>query len=109
MKTLTLNKYGNEYPMTFEVKNYSNNGNLYVGLITHHEGFPEPWQNLTINLNIPCKANCAFIDINNNGMQILDWLVDNGLGRILAREKVSGFCVYPEFEFDMEKLMEFAN
>lgn len=109
MKTLTLYRYGKEHPVTFNLDNYSQNGNLYVGLITHEEGYPEPWSDLTVNLGVQCKANCAFIDVNNNGMQIIDWLIDNNLGRILAREKVSGFCVYPEFEFNMEPLMQYVE
>ena len=108
MNTLTLTRWGKEHPMTFEVHKYADNGNLYIGLITHEEGYPEPWQNLTVNLGVKCKENCAFIDINNNGYEILDWLVDNNLGRILPREKISGFCVYPEFEFNMEMIKQYS-
>ena len=109
MKTLTLHAWGTDHQMTFEVDKYSQNGNLYVGLLSHDDGYAEPWQNLTVNLGVPCKENCAFIDVNHNGMEIMNWLVDNKLGRVLAREKVSGFCVYPEFEFDMQRLMEYAE
>ena len=109
MKTLTLSRYGNEHPVTFEINHYLANGNLYVGLVTHKEGYPQPYSSLTVNLGVKCKANCAFIDINNNGMEILDWLTDNNLGRITAREKVSGFCIYPEFEFNIDALMEYVQ
>lgn len=39
---LNLTKYGKTHPMTFEIDRYADNGNLYVGLITHEEGYPEP-------------------------------------------------------------------
>ena len=107
MKTLTLNKWGSEYPITFAVAQYTN-GNLRVDMLSHEEGYPMPWQNLTVNLCVKCEANRAFIDVNNNGIDIINWLLDNKLGRVLAREKVSGFCVYPEFEFDMQRLMEYV-
>lgn len=109
MKTLTLTAWGKEHPITFTTNTYAQNGNLYVGMLTHEEGFPEPWSDLTVNLGVPCKENCAFIDINNNGYAILDWLEDNGLGRVTAREKVSGFCIYPEFEFNMDVLMQYVG
>lgn len=108
MNTLTLNKWGNEHPMTFEIRKYADNGNLYIGLITHEEGYPEPWSNLTVNLGVKCKENCGFIDVNNNGIEIIDWLIDNKLGRILPREKISGFCVYPEFEFDIKMIEQYS-
>ena len=107
MKTLTLNAWGKEHPMSFAVGKYYN-GNLRVDLLSNEDGYPMPWQNLTVNLDVKCKENCGFIDVNNNGMAIIDWLLDNKLGRILSREKVSGFCVYPEFEFDMQRLAEYV-
>ena len=103
---LTLTKYGTEHQMTFKLASYAENGNLYVGLLTHEEGYPVPWQNLTVNLSVKCKDNCAFIDTNNNGEEILGWLEENGLGRMTGNIMPSGWCVYPEFEFNMEKLME---
>lgn len=108
MNTLTLNKWGKEHPMTFEVRKYADNGNLYVGLITHEEGYPEPWQNLTVNLGVKCKENCAFIDTNNNGNEILYWLIENGLGNVTHNLQSSGFWIYPEFEFDMEMIEQYS-
>lgn len=109
MKTLILYKYGKEHPITFHLDSYLQNGNLYVGLITHEEGYPEPWSDLTVNLGVKCKENCAFIDINNNGREIIDWLVDNGLGVLTEYIMPSGFCEYPEFEFNMDKLMQYVE
>ncbi len=109
MKTLSMYAWGKVHPMTFETATYLQNGNLYVGLRTNIEGYPEPWSDLTVNLGVPCKENCGFIDINNNGYGIIDWLTENELGEITGREKVSGFCVYPEFAFNMEKLKEYMN
>lgn len=101
-------KYGRNYPMTFELANYAENASLYVGLITNEKGYPEPWSGLTVNLNESrrCKPNCAYIDTNNNGNEILDWLETNGLGKQTGKVAASGWCWYPEFEFNMEALME---
>lgn len=109
MNTLTLNKYGTERPMSFTLDSYVDNGNLYVGLVTHEEGYPEPWSDLTVNLGIKCKANCAFIDTNNNGDEIAGWLIRNRIAYPTGRMKASGFCVYPEFEFNMGTLCKYMD
>ena len=103
---INLKKYGKDHPMTFELANYADNASLYVGLLTNEEGYPEPWQNLTVNLPASrfCKPNCAYIDTNNNGDEIIDWLETNGLGKETGRIAASGWCFYPEFEFDMYAL-----
>lgn len=103
---LTLNKYGADHPISFELATYADNGNLFVGLITHEEGYPEPWSDLTVNLSVECKPNCAFIDTNNNGVEIVSWLTENKLGKLTGRIKMSGWCVYSEFEFNMDELMK---
>ena len=109
MKMLTMHAWGTDHQMTFEIDNYTQNGNLYVGLLSHDDGYPAPWQNLTINLGVKCKKNCAFIDTNNNGFEIIDWLVINNIGFLTGNVKRSGFCMYPEFEFDMQRLMEYVE
>lgn len=109
MKHLILNKWGKNHKMTFEIGQYANNGNLYVGLISHDDGYPEPWQNLTVNLGVKCKECYAFIDTNHNGNEIVDWLVNNGIGQPTGYMIPSGFCVYPEFKFDMDALMQYVE
>ena len=103
---INMRKYGTNHPMTFELGSYTENGNLYVGLVTNEEGYPEPWSTLTVNLSVKCADDCAFIDTNNNGDAIIDWLVENKLGKPTGRIKASGWCVYPEFKFDMNALAE---
>ena len=107
MRTLTLNKYGKRHPITFMLNQYASNGNLYVGLITHEEGY-EPWSNLTVNFDVKCEKNCSFIDTNNNGNEIIVWLVENGLGYTTGLEMRSSFCTYPEFKFNMDKLLQYV-
>lgn len=106
---IMLNKDGKEHPMSFRVDSYSENGNLYVGLITHENGYPAPQSNLTVNLSVKCEENCAFIDTNNNGNEIINWLLDNGLGMLTGRAMRSGFCVYPEFVFFPNELSKYIS
>lgn len=102
---LTLHKFGANRNMTFELATYLENGNLYVGLIENEDGYAEPWSDLTVNLGVKCKDNCAFIDTNNNGDEIVDWLFENNLGEFTGVMQPSGWCVYPEFKFNMDEMM----
>lgn len=106
---LVLEKYGQSYAINFKIGKYAMMDNLYIGMITYdEEGNPEPWSNLTVNLMVKCVRNRAFIDINNNGEEILDWLKKNKLGTTTGRLQLSGFVIYPEFEFDMDKVRKYA-
>lgn len=109
MNKLNLKACGSNHPITLETDTYVENGNLYVGLICWDYGFPLHWSNLTVNLGVPCKKNCSFIDTNNNGNGIVAWLEANKLGKLTGRTEVSGYCVYPEFKFDMEEVNKYLE
>lgn len=99
-----LNKYGKTHTIEISAANYYENDNLAIRLICWDEGWPEPWSTLTVNLSIKLPSNRAFVDTNNNGEDIIDWITENGLGKLTGRVEQSGFCLYPEVEFDLEKL-----
>ena len=103
---LNLTKYGETNAMSFQLGNYVVDKNLYVSLLYDEGGCLIPWSNLTVNLGIKCADNCAFIDTNNNGNDIITWLEENGLGKLTGRTGESGWCLYPEFEFNMDELMK---
>ena len=104
-KYLKLEKYGRVIQITLQIRSYQN-GNLAIQLLDWDAGYPELWNTLTVNLSRRCEKDCAFIDTNNNGDNILPWLIPHGLGvptGVLAR---SGYCVYPEFRFRDSALKE---
>ncbi len=109
MKHLILNRWGSEHKIVFGIAKYTSNGNLAVSMVVEmEEDYYEPWSFLTVNLGRKCAPNCAFIDINNNGDDIIGWLIENNLGDVTGRMELSGFCIYPEFEFDMENLNKYT-
>ena len=55
------------------------------------------------------NENCAFIDVNNNGEEIIEWLFKNNLGKFTGGLGFSGYCVYPEFEFDKEAIKKYKD
>lgn len=78
-KYLKLEKYGRVIQITLQIRSYQN-GNLAIQLLDWDAGYPELWNTLTVNLSRRCEKDCAFIDTNNNGDNILPWLIRHGLG-----------------------------
>ena len=108
MQTLNLNAWGTQHPISFYLSKYAENNNLYVGMTTHYEGFPEPYGDLTVNLSVKCEDDCAFIDTNNLGESIIEWLVENNLAVQTGRMRQSGWCFYEEVRFNMQELMKYC-
>ena len=64
-----------------------------------------PYATLTVNLYPKkCEKNCAFVDTNNLGFKIVEWLESNGIAEWTYRIERSGFCEYPEMKFNAEFL-----
>lgn len=60
----------------------------------------ELYTDVTTHLpQIKRSAGCQFIDTNNNGADIIDWLEQNKFGERTGNVGSSGFCTYPEFNF----------
>lgn len=108
MQTITLNAWGKSHKISFHLATYTSTGNLYIGLVTHKEDGLEPWSDLTVNLNVQLPPNRAYIDVGNNGGEIIRWLIDNSIGKPTLTTKIGGYCVYPEFEFNMPELMKYV-
>lgn len=111
MKKKTLiwkDEFMGDIPVSFRINNYANNNNLYVGLVCHNEGFEEHWCDITINLDEVCPSDCGFVDTNNNP-KIDRWLTENGIAEPTGNWGVSGFYIYPEFRFNMEKVREYGK
>ena len=94
--------------MTFQTgKEYYGISISYVNeIITMQPITAEPWNVLTVNLNSIRPQNCAFIDTNNNGEDILAWIIRHGLAVPTGTYGRSGFCNYPEYRFRPEILQE---
>lgn len=102
MKTFKLLHNGEEHHIHLEVSFYEMGGNLGIRLV-EHDG--EPWSTLTINLihEPKCAKDCAYVNTYNNGKEISDWLMENGLAAPTGRVSCSG---YPEYQFDPHALAE---
>lgn len=109
LKTNFDDLYFEEHKISFDIDKYSYTNNLYVGMICWDNEYPEPWGDLTVNLDCECDENCSYIDTNDNGNDIVDWLIENNLGELTGRKESSGFCTYPEFRFNIEELKKYIE
>lgn len=103
-KIMLKTQFGKSIPVTFRKSTYVDFNNLYVGLISWEEGYPETWGDLTVNLGVPIESDCAFIDTNNCGDGIIDWLIENNIAIPTGDAARSGFCIYPKVRFNKEFL-----
>lgn len=86
---------------------YVDNDNLYLGLVSEdlEWGGLAPYCDVTVNIDrLPYLHSC--IDTNNNGEKIIEFLEKNGFGEDTGMHMFSGFCLYPVFRFNEEKLRE---
>ena len=81
-------------------------GNLAIQMYSWEDGYPEPWDFLTVNLEGKREKDCSFIDTNHNGQEILVWIIRNGLAVPAGRYGRSGYCSYPEYRFKETLLRE---
>lgn len=81
-------------------------GNLAIQLFSWQDDYLEQWSTLTVNLDGIREKDCAFIDINNNGEDILVWITRYGLAVPTGSWKRSGYCSYPEYRFKETLLRE---
>lgn len=86
---VTYYRYGLGSPICLELLAYVEDRNEF-----------EPEAVITVNLpDMERNAGCQFIDTNNNGEAVLDWLVLYELGVPTGRYAASGHCMYPEVDF----------
>lgn len=98
-------QWGTTEQVSIEINTYLNNGNMYIGLTTDGDGYPEPYGDVTVNLGEKVPDFCGYIDTNNMP-ELEKFLVDNDIGEFTGFMQRSGFCVYPMYMFNVDKLRE---
>ena len=107
MEYLKLNSFDNTYDVAFCVEQYAENDNLALEMVFRNEDdLNEPFTTLTVNLTEKCAPNCAYVDTNDNPWAEA-FIAEHHLGKPTGRTRRSGFCVYPEYEFDMKKIEQY--
>lgn len=111
-KTKNLNFYelvdsaGNKLKLYPIIRKYTNNGRLAVALVDERY---ELFTYLTINIQYDLSNNndglLAFIDTNNEKWAE-NYIEKYGLAIKTGFYGLSGYCVYPEYRFNLSKLNE---
>lgn len=106
-RTYELVSYGQKYIIKLRLAKYDSNSNLAIHLYYYDDEFQSyaPYSVLTINLENLKDKTTAYIDTNN-----CPWaekfIRDNKLGVSLNKSFNSGYCTYPLYKFDMERIKE---
>ena len=104
-KTMKLSsRYGGEYQVSLKINTYLNNGCMYIGLVEQGE-YSEPYGDLTVNLEGKVPDYCGYVDLNNMP-ELERFIEDNDLGEFTGLTRRSGFCEYPLYMFNVDKLRE---
>lgn len=95
-----LHAWGSDHKIEIQKTTYADNGNLAIQLWEVNEG---PYARLTVNLGKRLPTDMAFVD-TNNCRWAEDWIQDNGLGVPTGEVGCSGWCVYPLYRFNLDKM-----
>lgn len=107
--------YGYE-PLTWDIilrrSTYQVDNSLAIMMYKVNDGAVKgPWGVLTVNLsaagNTVSSPDAAFVDTNNNGEEIMDFIIQNGIGEPTGRYGHSGWCTYPEVKFNINDIKEY--
>lgn len=100
-------RFSGKVKLELEISSYMDNNRIYIGLVEVDGEYPEPFADLTVNISAPCPDYCGYVDINNCP-ELEGFIEKYGLGEFTGLMGNSGFCSYPLYLFDPEKLREVA-
>lgn len=105
-KTLAFKTPYGTYDILFSIGRYQVYNNTAVEMYSKAEDgdYYEPFASMTVNIN-DLPDGCACIDTNNiEGIE--SFIEENGLGKNTGLSVRSGFCVYPIYQFDLDKFAD---
>lgn len=99
--------YGDDNNVSIRLDMYRENDNLFIGLEEHDEEFDfwSSYCNVTVNIAVLPFLEST-IESTLGGQEKINFLVQNGFGELAGYSLKSGFCTYPVFRFNADKLKE---
>lgn len=98
-------QWGTTEQVRLEINQYMNNGCIYIGLVSYEDSCPEPYGDLTVNLDGKVPDYCGYVDTNNMP-ELEKFIEENRIGTFTGFVKQSGYCTYPLYMFDDARLRE---
>ena len=108
-KNFRMKVYDTNYEFSFERYEYAMDSSLAIQVLCkdleEENPYWEPFSTLTVWVAPTYTSErCAYIDTNNNPKELIDRLERMGIMSRTGMSAHSGFCTYPEYEFDAEWL-----
>ena len=104
MKSYIFRFLEKDYTLGFFYDRYTNNGNLYVGLINLRNEDDPYFADLTIN-TVPLPPYYAALD-NLLGKEVIPWLESIGAGTAINQTIHINYSNYQVFKFDPDFLRD---
>lgn len=82
-----------------------NNKAMYIGLMCREDGCEELFGDVTVNLSFEAPDYCGYLNVNDMP-DIEQFITDNELGEFTGFTQRSGYCEYPLYMFNVDKLRE---
>ena len=98
-------KYSGKTEVELSLAQYANNGRLYLVLSNYRDGDLEPFADVTVNIDAPVPDYCGYLDTNNLS-KVEKFVTENDLGEFTGIMGQSGYCQYPLYLFNVDKLRE---
>lgn len=95
--------WGSEEEVQLEINNYVHNNCMYIGLCNKTEEGYEPYGDITVNLSHKAPDYCGYVDVNNMP-ELEKFIADNQLGEFTGLVEQSGYCTYPLYMFNVDRL-----
>ena len=108
---LVLNAWGTDHLITLDLDTYRDNGTLAIQMICYDDGYPEPWDRLTVNMSDSdtLGEDTQYVDVNHNGEEILNWIEANNLGTVTDIYYHSDWVSYPAVKFNMDEVRKHTS
>ena len=103
---MKIRGWGRDYNVVPVASRYAVGETLAVQLKCWNDeyGMWEPYGSLTVKLNDEFEGEeTAYVDVNNIP-EAEKFIQENGLGVPTGGFKMSGYCVYPLYKFDLTKI-----
>ncbi len=100
-------RFSGKIKLELEISSYMDNGRMYIGLVEAGGEYQEHFADLTVNISAPCPDYCGYVD-TNNCPELEEFIKKHGLREFTGLMGSSGFCSYPLYLFNPEKLREAA-
>ena len=92
-----------ETQVTFDIQQYMNNRAMFIGLMCNEDGHEEFFGDVTVNLSVAAPNYCGYLNVNDMP-DIERFITDNDIGEFTGFTQRSGFCEYPLYLFNVDKL-----